>query len=968
VIYEIAERARDGKVHRSTFLSGVFMFKRTRISSGVLLALGGVLLAPGAAIAQETQRIEITGSAIKRVDAETALPVTVISREEISRSGVASTEQLLQSVSAISSSGGLATTQGAGNSIYGRASPSLRGLGDERTLVLVNGRRVAPFAGGGGAAVNVNTIPLSAIDRVEVLRDGASSIYGSDAVAGVINFILRKDFTGAELFGSYDQPTRKGGGESTRISVVGGLGDLSKDRWNITISASQEREKELKATDRSFAKTGNVFPFIVAGATGLGNIEGAIDPVSGEVGAFGTSPGSGFGNPLAATDSCGTISMFRNPGNTRRVPPGSPPGTRAQDTGLPYCAYDSSPDVRLVPERDAKTFSAAFTLRLTDAVELFGDVLFGKSVVTQRIQPSPVRRSFLQEDAFFEEQGVVPALILDPSNPNYATAADYLTTIRNAATTPAFVQAQIDSLIGQPLAITSRVFDFGLRTARDTSKQTRFVAGARGLLFGQDYEVAFSRNESKTSGTVIDGYFSQLEYVRAVNAPGSDWNPWSLTQSDAFNQRIAAAEFTGATLNAKSTSNVFDGKLTGEAFSLPAGMAQYAVGAQYREEKYVTSPSPALETGDIAGLGGAVPPVDRSRKIGALYAEFNAPIVKGLEGSVSARGDKYSAIGNSTTYKAAMRWQPTRDLLFRASTSSGFRAPTLTDLWTPQTSGTSEQFDDPISGLDDIQVSSLTGGNPNLKPEKSRQTSIGFVLQPAGGLSVGADLFWVSIKDIINSPSAQEVVSGFVAGNPTYADAVRLTPGGDIASITQVTVNSGTAKVRGVDLDVNYRFNLGSGKVDVNWFATYMDKFDETSPGGVVSSKVGTIINPDGSPVLGADTGGVVLRWKYTLSGTYSVGPWAFTLGQNYSHHYDAGLRALDDAPNRMGALATYDLNVSYSGIKNLRLSAGVKNLTDRNPPGVFTPASNQFQAGYDVTQYDARARRVYVSAGYKFF
>jgi iron complex outermembrane recepter protein len=529
------------------------------------------------------------------------------------------------------------------------------------------------------------------------------------------------------------------------------------------------------------------------------------------------------------------------------------------------------------------------------------------------------------------------------------------------------VQAEIDAILGQPLAITSRVFDFGPRTARDTSEQTRLVAGARGLLAGQDYEVAYSRNESKTSGSVIDGYFSQIEYVKAVNAPGSDWNPWSLTQSDAFNQRIAAAKFTGATLNAKSKSDVIDGKVTGDAFKLPAGAAQYAVGFQYRDEKYVTSPSAALETGDIAGLGGAVPPVDRGRKIGAGYGELNLPIVKGLEGTVAVRGDKYNDVGRATTYKTALRWQPNKDLLFRASLGTGFRAPTLTDLWTPQTLGSSEQFDDPISGQTDLQVNSLTGGNPALKPEKSRQHSIGAIVQPAAGLSIGVDLWWARIKDIINTPSALEVVSGFVAGNPTYANAVTLTPSGDIDSIVQVTVNSGDARVSGADLDVNYGFKLGSGKMDVNFFGTYMTKFDETSPGGAVSHKVGRIIDGDGAPVLGADTGGVVLRWKYSLSGTYTSGPWAFTLAQNYAHHYDAGLR-LDDEPNRMGALSTYDLNVTFTGIKNLRLSAGVKNLTDRNPPGIFTPVSNQFQAGYDVTQYDARARRVYVSAAYKFF
>jgi iron complex outermembrane recepter protein len=945
------------------------MFKRTKVSAAAAVVLGGVAaLAPLPTIAQETQRIEITGSAIKRVDAETALPVQVITREEITRSGVASTEQLLQSLPTISSMGGRATTQGAGLSTYGRASPSLRGLGDERTLVLVNGRRVAAFAGGGGAAVNVNTIPLAAIERVEVLRDGASSIYGSDAVAGVINFILRRDYTGAEIAGSYDKPTRNGGGDSGKLSVVGGFGDLNKDRWNVTLSASVEKEKELLATDRDFAKTGNVSPYIVAGATGLGNIEGSIDPVTGARGPFGNSPGAGFGNPLAASDTCGTIKMFKNPTNTRRAPPPPPTGQKAVDTGLPFCAYDSPQDVRLVPDRDGKNFSAAFTFRLNDAFELFSDVLYGKSVTTQRIQPSPVRRSFLVTDDLFTTQNVVPALILDPSNPNYATATNYLTAIRNAPTTPAFVQAEIDTILGKPLAITSRVFDFGPRTTRDTAEQTRFVAGARGLLVGQDYELAYSRNESKTSGTVIGGFFSQVAYAKAVNAPGSDWNPWSLTQSDAFNQRIASAEFTGPTLNAKSKSDVVDGKVTGDAFKLPAGASQYAVGFQYRNEKYTTSPSPALETGDIAGLGGAVPPVDRSRKIGALYTELNVPILKGLEGTVALRGDKYNDVGSSTTYKTALRWQPIKDVVVRGSAASGFRAPTLTDLWTPQTLGTSETFNDPVTGQTNIQVNSLTGGNPALKPEKSRQTSIGVVLQPTEGLTVGVDLFRIRIKDIINTPSAQEVVSGFRSKNPTYANAVTLAPSGDIDSIVQVTVNSGDAKVSGADLDVNYRTNLGPGKLDLGLFGTYMSKFDETSPGGAVSHKVGTIIDGDGNPVLGAATGGVVLRWKHTLSGTYSWGPWALTLAQNYSQGYEAGLRAADDERNFMGSLTTYDLNIAFTGIKDLRVSAGVKNLTDQNPRGVFTPVSNQFQAGYDVTQYDARARRVYVSASYKFF
>jgi iron complex outermembrane receptor protein len=894
-------------------------------------------------VAQDAQRVEITGSAIKRIEAEGSLPVQVITREEISRSGVANTEQLLQSLPTISSMGAISTTLGAGLSTYGRSEVSLRGLGSERTLVLVNGRRLAAFAGGGGAAVNINTIPLAAIERVDILRDGASALYGSDAIAGVVNFILRKDYTGAEIEGTYNKPTRRGGGDSGRVSIVGGFGDLNTNRFNVTVSASKEKERELHAAERSFARTGNIEPYIFSGATGQGNIEGGIDPVTGATDpGFGGSPGTGYGNPLAALGRCEEIRMFRNPFDTTR--------------GFPFCAYDSAQDVRLLPDRDADNLSANLTFKLTDNLELFGDALYGKSVVTQRIQPSPVRRSFLVTDALFADQGVVPALILDPSNPNYAVAAAYLTSIGQGA------------LVGRPLAITSRVFDFGPRTSHDTAEQTRFVAGARGTAFDQDWEVALSRNESKTEGEVIAGYFSQIEFVRAVNAPGSDWNPWSLTQSDAFNSRIAAAEYIGPTLSAKSTSTVLDGTISGDLFKLPAGPSRYAVGAQVRDEKYVTTPSPALGTGDIAGLGGATPPVNRGRRIDALFAEVSAPLLKSLEGTVSVRGDRYDDVGSSTTYKAHMKWSPVRWLGVRASYGTGFRAPTLEDLWSPQVLGASEQFTDPVTGQANLQVNALTGGNENLKPEKSKQHSLGLIFQPIDSLSVGLDFFWIKVKDIINTPTAQEVVSGFRSGNPVFASSVTLTPSGDIDFIEQLTVNSGDAKVAGVDLDARYRMDLAGGKLDLNLFGTYMSKFDETSPGGVVSHKVGTTIDADGNPVLGAGTGGVVLRWKHRLSATWSTGPWAFTLAQNYTHGYETGLRQFDGERNFMKSQSLYDAQVAYTGVKNLRLAVGVKNLFDKDPPGIFVPVSNQFQAGYDVTQYDARARFWYVSAGYKFF
>jgi iron complex outermembrane recepter protein len=929
------------------------MFKRTQISTAALALLAGLVVAPVAA--QDVQRIEITGSSIKRIDAETSLPVQVITRNDIARTGATSTEELLQTISATSSSGGLVNATGAGASTYGESNISLRGLGGSRTLILVNGRRLAAFAGGGGTTVNVNSIPIAAIERIDVLKDGASSLYGSDAIAGVVNFILTKATKGFEVAASVGTPTEDGGGQSQKASVVGGFGELGKDRLNVTVSGTLEKDRALFAKDRKYAATGNQFPFIVAGATGQGNIEGGYNPGNGlprapgvEGGSrqpgFGNFPGAGFGNPLAAAGRCGEINMFLNPTPT--------------SNGVPFCAFDSSAFVGLLPKRELAALTGNLTFQLSSDHQLFADFMHANSVVTQQFQPSPLRRSFMfPSDTVFQTRGVDPALLIRPNNPNYRIAAEYLAA-----------QGFTD-LAGQTLAVTARVFDFGLRTSEDTAKQTRLVVGGRGTILGQDYETAFTHNASDTSGTVPDGYFSQAAFASVVNQPDSDYNPWSLTQSATFNQRLAAAnaKYTGDTQNAKSTSNMLDAKTSGNVFKTAAGDAQYAAGVAYRLEKYTTSPSAALETGDIAGLGGATPPVDASRKVASLWGELNVPLIKSVEVNGSVRWDKYSLIGNATTYKANARWSPNRQVIVRASTGSGFRAPTLSDLFIPQSVGTSEQFTDPARPQSpNIQVTAITGGNPNLKPEKSRQGSIGLVLEPTYGLTISADYFRIKMTDVLTTPSAQLLVSRFRAGDPAYAGLVRLSASGDIDSITTTLSNTGSLNTSGMDLGVNFRQSLAGGRIDINLNGTYMQKFDEATPSGTISKKVGTIVDEFGDPVLGADDGGVVLRWKHVLSGTWTQGPFAFTLTQNFTKGYEAGRRQIDSERSFVPDYSIMDAQVAYTGLKNLRLALGAKNLFDRQPP-IFVPASNQFQAGYDITQYDPRGRFVYVSANYKF-
>ena len=904
-----------------------------------LICAGSALTLALPAFAQDSaapmQRVEVTGSSVKRVDAETALPVQILSKADIARIGATSTEELLQSISALSSSGATINATGAGVSTGGLSSISLRGLGSTRTLVLVNGRRLAAFAGNDGASVNVNAIPLAAIERVELLKDGASGVYGSDAVAGVVNFILARQMDGVEVNAEYGSPTGNGGGQNNKASIAAGF---NTDRLNLVLSGSYERERALFGRDRSYASTATRLPYYNGSATGQGNIQGAYIPGVGPAPGFSTG-GSGYGNPLAVGDQCGTIRMGTLQGGAK---------------GAPYCYYDSAPDVGLVPARELSNITGNLNYRRDANHALFGDVLYSESRVTQTYQPSGARNSFFLTDAQFAKQGVDPALLLFPSNPVYQSIA-----------VPYLQSEGFTSLIGKPLSITARVFDYGPRQTVDTGKQARVVGGVKGSIALGEYEVALTHNESRLESAVTTGYFSQVAFARIIN--GSNWNPWAAggVQSGALADQLKAAAFTGKYLDAKSTSDTFDAKLAGDLGSVAGVTPQYAVGLQSRREKYITNPSAAYQSGDISGLGGSVVPIDRDRTVNSAYGELNVPLLSTLEANLAVRDDKYNDVGNSANWKGNLRWQPVKTLVLRGSYGTGFRAPTLVDLWTPQTLGTSEQFNDPATHQSGLQVIALSGGNPKLQPEKSKQYSFGAVWQPWSSTSVGLDFFNINIRDIIATPSAQEVVSRFRAGDPAYAGLVTLS-GNEITQIIKTKANTGNANVQGLDVFANWKDSFSFGKLDVGLNGTYMDTFDQTSPGGALSHKVGTIVDPNGTPVIGAQNGGVVLRWKHQLAATWSQGPWSTTLVQNYRTGYQVG-HDLNGHRVYISSESIYDANVSYRGVKNLTLALGVKNLFNRQPDPIGTGVTNQFQSGYDVNQYDPRGRFVYATAGYRF-
>jgi len=305
-------------------------------------------------------------------------------------------------------------------------------------------------------------------------------------------------------------------------------------------------------------------------------------------------------------------------------------------------------------------------------------------------------------------------------------------------------------------------------------------------------------------------------------------------------------------------------------------------------------------------------------------------------------------------------------VLVRTSAGTGFRAPTLIDLYQPRQIGTSEQFTDPaFPGNGAIQVVSITSGMLSLRPEESKQFSLGVALQPLTQLTATFDYFKVKITDPIVTPTALQLVTAFRRGAPGAEKFVTVNGANEVTKVDQTIQNTGSITTDGVDIDMHWRDKLMSGRMDIGFNGTYTRSYDLINAAGELEKSVGSIVRPDGAPLVAAATG-VILRWKHNLSFTYTQGPWSGTLTQRYYRGYEM-VADLDGNRQFVPNTSTFDLVASYNGFKNTKLSIGVRNLADRDPP-LFINNGSQFQSGYDVYQEDPRGRFIYVQASYKFF
>ncbi len=911
------------------------MFERTKLCAGLVLAFGGLAIAPGVVFAQDSttlQRVEITGSSIKRVQAEGALPVQTITREEIQNLGVTNVEQLLQSVTSNSAVGGFVTAQGAGQSTYGESAASLRSLGSNKTLVLVNGRRLANYATD-GTSVDINGIPLGAIERVEILQDGASAVYGSDAVAGVINFILRNNFTGFETT-AYVGRSPAGGGETNKVGLLWGFGDFNKDRFNVMLSFDDSKDGAIYGAQRSYAnQTWDAAGIFGSGsATPSGNLLTFL-PNANPVLHNMTGLGSTIGNPLSPNNCAANGSLF--------------------DPNYGTCRYSPAPLVPLVPDIERQNVSGNFRFKLTDKDEFFINSFISRQTTITSEQPSPYSASFLATDQKFVTDNVYPAIIMDPSSPFYPAA---------------FIAANKPSAAGQPVTVSYRAFDAGGRLHTDVATNSHFVAGFRGDVKGYDYDIAYVHNSSDVEESTQGGYQNQVALATLLSHNPA-FNPWAAAQTPALAAQIAATNYVGPMIKSTLSNDSLDGKISGELTKLPAGPLSFAVAASMRTESMDLQPSAAYQSGDISGYGGQVLPLSASRNSSSLYGELNAPLLKSLEANIAARNDRYPN-SSSTNPKVSLRFQPVEQALIRASYGTGFREASLPELFTPNTIGTTASFTDPVTNAKG-QFTQTIGGNPNLKPETSKQSSIGFVLDPVKDMSMSVDYFRIHVDNLIQSLDPQLIVDKAAAGDPTYGALVTRDPGNNITNIMSTLQNAGAIDTAGVDVDFKWRFlkTADYGAFDVHLHGTYTSKFDMTLADGTVQQSVGVTVDPNGTPINAAATG-IIFKWKHDLSLGWKNGPWAARVTQNYqSSYFDAGpwSGAQDGTDSRpIAAFKTYDVVGAYTGFKNLTLRLGVKNLLDTPPPVVAT-VGMYFQSGYDPTYYDPHGRFIYIEGSYKF-
>lgn len=903
-------------------------FRRSEVAAA--LGLGGfALLAADSSWTQDI-RISVTGTNIKRVDAETAAPIETITREDIEASGLQTISDVVRQITA-NNNGTVSPSFTNGFSASGSAV-SLRGLGPNNTLVLLNGRRLANFGlaeDGHASYVDLQQIPFDAVERIEVLKDGASAIYGSDAVAGVVNVILRQQYTG---FTATAAAGTSGNGEGSQYkgAATFGVGDLTRDRYNLFVTLDAQRQ-EAYASSRGRDYVGsNDLRFM-----------GLPDARPGSPTSLFNSASSILGNvrPVAAGNPSGSAGAFRSlPGDCA---PASQDG--------PFCRWERKDFTDLQPAIDRFNAFARGTYRVADSIEAYAELSYFEVRTDTRAPPIQVRATWY-----------------DPSTQS----------IRSSSITNIYLPVgHPDNPFSANNQVARLYYVDGALGGGDASYETRtqrYLAGVKGTASGWDWDVAglYIRSDTDVTRRNAYSYDRLLQGLAGTGPYGYYRIGAAASQNDPAVYDWIAPD---RSITAVSENTVFDARASRDLYRLAGGSLALAVGYEFRREELAKPAFPGQETGNVVGLGYSA--AFGARNVNAVYAELYAPLLANLEVTAAVRYDHYSDAGSTTNPKVGIKWTALPSLVLRGTWQTAFRAPGLYE-----TGSTGAAFGPvydrvrcPITGPGGPDCGGALGlgllvGNPDLKPETSTTYTAGAIWEPIPGLSAALDYWNIRVDGRISPTDDPAVVRD-------TNDLPGIPNSGTILYALIPWVNSSNIKTDGIDLDVVWRHSLrdwGSLTAELQW--THVFRYSQSFPDGTTYRFDGTQgdVGTGSSPGTPADRVNLIVGWN---RGAWSAAATVRYVGDYQSVYYrganeepgGACASPLDGRDCYVSSFTTLDLSARYSGFENWQVFGSIINVFDRIAP--FNPAiaGNSVNYNYNYALSGATGTQFNLGVRYTF-
>ena len=917
------------------------------------------------------EEVIVTGSRVRRVDAESASPIITIDQAAIEKTGVQSAGDLLQRLPTVS---GAATNPAVNNGGgFGEANVELRGLDAKRTLVLLNGRRLGLV--GASDATDINLIPVNLIERVDVLKEGAGAIYGSDAIAGVVNFITRKDVEGAELTASYGE-TAESDGATTSVNLLWGT---SGDNFRFSINGNFSKAEEVSADNRDFSRfamyfySGSVFP-------------GGSSRVP--TGRFYTPAGT----PGLPSNLTGCASATRVAGS---------PGTNLATDYRCYVpasdAYNYQPFNLIMTPQERGSIFANYEYDVNEAVQLYAEVLYSRTTSGFMIAPLPF-------DSVADDVVISAQSYYNPFGYSFGGAD------------------------GNNPQLTVRMEALGNRQSDTTSDSKVAKLGLRGPLFGSEWNYDFLVGYSRLDQTAsVSGYLYQPGLAGAFGPSflngdgvvqcGTAAAPVALGQCTPVNifnladpaqvtalKTISSGYDTDRAYTSKQASFAVDGKM----FSMPAGDALVSIQADYTELQgdfnvdFLITATPPLYLNCYLAQETCTGPNSGGYDVKEISAEVFLPLVKdvtaiqALNLTIGSRFSDYSLFDTTTNSTIKLEYRPVEDILLSGTFAEVFRAPTILDLYASPTNNSST-FADPCVGLTTAriaenpnlavacvgvipdtdfsqpngQVTGLLTSNPDLDPETGDVTTFGITWQPGflnNNFSIRVDYWQYTIDGVITQLDTNYSMDQCVAtGDPQYCglitrfDATTANPG-QISVFLQPTRNLGRLETDGVDIGARYSLRdtaAGSFNFNIDW--THINSYTNEPPNAPVQEVAGTYDRQFGN--YAENRASATLGW--------AMGKFDAQIGARFIDDIvlllpsGGAVAPEDNPPLPVDSFVYLDLYFGYTINDNIKVSLTGTNLTDEQPPMLYQ--NNVTNANTDVNTYDTLGRRYAISATYKF-